>query len=160
SVLGSSAFEPGVPDAPPATSEAATGIWASGPSDAYVVTGTRLLHSDGSGTWVTVSSPAEHPTAVYGSGPGDVYLAGTEPYRSSGQGEWKFMRRLSACTGCQSFVWAGSPNDVWAGGADVLAHFDGTAWTDEVRNYGIDGVPYDPQSRAIQLDDEESLYLT
>src|SRR5262249_13938118 len=138
------------PDAPPfvVPPDADVGIealsvWGSGPRDVYVVTRTQLLHSDGSGTWSVQRTPEENPRSVYGTSASDVYLAGEDIFHSV-DGIWVPMNApVNYISTAFGWVWAASPNDVWAGSDELLDHFDGTGWTEEVRVFGL--VPSDPE---------------
>ncbi len=71
-----------VPQNIPPIQNTPIGVWGSGRQDVYVVTGGifsstgEILHSDGSGVWTRVDGSFPALTAVWGSGPGDVYAAG------------------------------------------------------------------------------------
>jgi hypothetical protein len=55
-----------------------TGVWGMSANDVYVVGGTRAEHFDGS-AWTSVAVPVDGALlAVWGSGPGDVYIAAQE----------------------------------------------------------------------------------
>lgn len=74
-----------------------TGIWGSGPKDVYVSTHANVvLHSTGDGVWqkTVLAMPAGLVfTAVAGTGPNDVYLAGSGGiFHSTGDQKWTAQR--------------------------------------------------------------------
>lgn len=133
-------------------------VWGSGPHDVWIV-GDRLagassgedlipaiLHFDGT-AWTTAdltltdSAAARDPrlSAVWGSGPNDVWAVGVSGYASTssallahydGAGWTEVTTPFLSGTESHklSDVWGTGPSDVWVGGAPVM-HFDGSAWS-------------------------------
>jgi hypothetical protein len=85
------------------------------------------VHSDGSGLWVPLVSPAGE-TSISGSGPADVFAAsGAQILHYTGSC-WSAPLAMAPASGYQS-VWVASPNAVFAAGTvGALDRFDGAAW--------------------------------
>jgi hypothetical protein len=123
-----------------------TGVWASGPSDVYVV-GTGILHWDGS-NWSTGPMMQSGFTDVWGSGPNDVYAVGSgvlAHWDGAGWSIWDGLRWRAAQeagagpAGLGSFesVWGSGPDDVYAVGSGwdpngqggLMLHWNGQSWS-------------------------------
>jgi len=139
-----------LPDAGPRAPirDPAWAVWGSGPHDVYVATKRRVLHSDGGGSWIAENVPGRSFASVFGTSKNDVYVAGDDVYRSTGNGTWIPMHAPlpPAASVTLEWVWAGSPTDVWTTNGGPLLHFDGAAWSDEVEV--IDG-PVEPDPSRI-----------
>jgi hypothetical protein len=113
-----------------------TGVWASGPTDAWAVGGGgTILHWDGA-QWSEVTRLDTHPhglTGIWASGPRDVRVYGdAHEFHFDGQ---TWAREDFGADPFISRVAGTGPDDVWAVGARLgveavdLYHFDGTSWT-------------------------------
>ncbi len=121
-----------------------TGIWGSSASDVYATGGYDpwtpneygvgvsypVLHFDGS-SWSSFTLP-EMSTAVWGSGPSDVFVGGAAGsiFHYAGAG-WSAMTQI----GYQSIkaLWGSGPSDVFAAGDDSypyyhISHYSGAEW--------------------------------
>lgn len=101
-----------------------SGVWASGPSDAYAsVMANVALHWDGT-QWTKQFGNIQQGSefnSVWGSGPSDVYLAGL--MHSTGGGNWTdaSVPAEQVDFGGYPAMWGTGPNDFWfAGGYTTL----------------------------------------
>jgi hypothetical protein len=125
---------------------AASAIWASSPSDIFVVAGSRsapstagssVLHYDGhtwteqfhGGNWYT------SPNALWGSSPADVFAAGNTNIWHYDGTQWQVTPRELEL---YSAIWGSSPHDVVAVGVSdasresgLILHYDGRTWEHE-----------------------------
>lgn len=101
--------------------------------------------------WEEQALPAKDPRyafyihTIHGTGPGDIWL-GASNYNLhwDGQGFTPAKNQVGRERAWRS-VWAVSPSDVWAVGAQgSVAHFDGTAWKEQK----LDGIEFDLLSVA------------
>ncbi len=102
-------------------------MWASGPSDAWVVgTGGYVKHWDGSNWSRMTGFGTITLTAVWGTGPNDVWVGGENEQISRWDGQkWSPVHTLSGGGAIRAF--AGKVGDVWAlGGRTGAMHWDGT----------------------------------
>jgi hypothetical protein len=131
-----------------------TAVWGSSRQDVYAgIAGGSILHFDGS-TWSLVAQvPVEmwgrqDVQALWGTSPKDLYVARTQTYESTPQGEdspgtWitfsvllyydgkTWLPEPKGMEGTPSVgpVWVNSPEDVYAvGPGGALIHFDGSDW--------------------------------
>jgi len=118
-----------------------TGVWASGPNDAWVVgsfqdTGGGLtLHWDGK-RWAR--SIGAHFQAVWGSAPDDVWAVGPRAIAHFDGKAWSFVPPPKGDAGRFPFflaVWGSGRDDVWAAGFDEedarnqVWRWDGRSWS-------------------------------
>jgi hypothetical protein len=120
------------------------GVWGSAPDDVWAVGGAlefvnaaenlegqngTVLHWNGRAWSVEVPSAKAALVSVWGSGPKDVYAAGTggAVLRYDGQ-TWSELPRRTSKTWWH--VWGRSPSDVWAvGERGSVLRFDGRRWS-------------------------------
>jgi hypothetical protein len=126
-----------------------SGIWGSSPKDVYAVgwAGYPIWRYDGT-KWSNIPSTFQRfnregsdiasPSAVYGFGPNNVWVAGT--YIRKRGGQYTYLSMLLHYDGAQwkehdidgpalSDLWGSSPNDIFAvGETGTVLHYDGTAW--------------------------------
>jgi hypothetical protein len=116
------------------TTEFLTSIWGSAANDIYVSGGNNvLLHYDGS-TWsmVTLATPSMNIDVLWGSGPRDVFAAGSIPeqiihYDGT---SWSVISQTLFKNGTfPTGIWGSGPNNVWIVGALELGLYDGTKVT-------------------------------
>ena len=116
-----------------------SGIWSSALNDAWAIGAEDVLHWDGI-SWSPMATqdggpPMSGGSAVWGSGPSDVWLFG------NGAAHWNgaaWSESLPATT-IQFFGgWGSGASDVWAAGVNqaseggitgALMHWDGSAWS-------------------------------
>jgi hypothetical protein len=115
-------------------------MWGSSANDVYGVGNGFILHYDGT-SWMSVSPPnARAFTAVWGSGPSDVYVTSGDDFPPM-----VYITHFNGSTWSEiipppgddpgnglTAIWGSGPHDVWAvGGRDivVMTHYDGTGWT-------------------------------
>jgi hypothetical protein len=83
-----------------------------------------VLHSTGDGQWTIQWMPPAQVTAIWGSGPTDIYAAAGALYHSTGDGNWT-AESLGSSTAPILAVWGSGPNDVYAAGPSDLWHSSG-----------------------------------
>jgi hypothetical protein len=124
-----------VPNPDPARFQFARGVWGVSANDLWIVgDGVVVLHFDGQSlTPVAVPVPpldavADLPSAS-GTASNDVWTGGRNVLHWDGVA-WTAVT-IDTGDPNQYFadVWAVGPNDVWATGTRVAAHFDGSTWT-------------------------------
>lgn len=106
------------------------GVWGSGPNDVYVLTVGQTIHFDGS-NWTNNPAPANGWTgAIWGSGKNDVFAGrqGGDVFHFDGSG-WTNLPVPLPQHGMVDAIFGTGPKDVWFGGANSLAHWDGTSVT-------------------------------
>ena len=101
-------------------------MWGAAADDVWAVgDGGTLAHYDGA-TWSAVASPTTQPlNAVWGSGPGDVWVAGYAKLHYDGA-TWAVVGPPSPI---EFAVWGTGANDVYSAGIEGVAHWNGAAWT-------------------------------
>lgn len=106
------------------------GVWASSPqSDLWAVGVGGVAHGDGS-TWTFAQDASLHLTAVFGSGPLDVYALGDDSTGNVGilrhydGSAWSSLFAGSYSGQDLSAIWGTTTGEMWAvgGGARVLHH--------------------------------------
>jgi hypothetical protein len=122
----------------------ASALWASSPSDIFVVAGKRgapstagtyVLHYDGQG-WTEQLHGTDwtnSPNALWGSSPSDVFVAGERHIWHYDGTQWlETPRELELYRG----IWGSSPQDVFAVGVSdasqesgLILHYDGRQWS-------------------------------
>ena len=123
------------------TSDDVHALWGSSADDVYGLTGSAVLHHDG-GRWSEVYSlPRDGGqsgkgllTAVWGSGPADVYVTSwcDGLLRYDGNRWSKVALGVEACIGA---VWGSGPDNVFVEGLSksgfdpLVLRYDGKAWT-------------------------------
>ncbi|HET7545397.1 MAG TPA: hypothetical protein VFK05_36270, partial [Polyangiaceae bacterium] len=105
-------------------------VWGDATDDVYVVgLSGKIAHWDGK-TWsyLTASTEGEDLFSVWGSGPHDIYAAGSQRiFHSNGQ-TWSAVFSAPSPISWSS-VWGSAPNDVYAvGDAGTIVHWDGERW--------------------------------
>jgi hypothetical protein len=122
----------------------ASALWASSPSDIFVVARPRsassairsVLHYDGHAWTESLRGLNGHesPNAVWGSSPTNVFAAGDSWIWRYDGAQWVATSRESELYGA---IWGTSPQDVFAVGvADfsppvgIIRHYDGMTWGD------------------------------
>jgi len=117
-----------------------TGVWASGPDDAwFTLIDGSVRHFDGTGWSTTVVAPSHRLTAVSGSSPTDVWVVGNEASAHFDGQTWRSLP-LDPQVFLADVVSFG-PTDAWAVGqvwtsptdggwpVDAIAlHSDGSGW--------------------------------
>jgi hypothetical protein len=122
----------------------ASALWASSPSDIFVVAGKRgapstagsyVLHYNGQG-WTEQFHGADwytSPYALWGSSPTDVFAAGNTNIWHYDGATWVATPRELELYGA---IWGSSPRDVFAAGVTdhvpedpFVLHYDGTQWS-------------------------------
>jgi len=92
-------------------------LWASSMNDVYAVDGTSICHSKNGGAFFTTTRVNESLDAIWGSGPNDVYIAGTfHPttdssfviYHSTGLDSWTLFQTIGSGTFTGSWGIGGS----------------------------------------------------
>jgi cysteine-rich repeat protein len=112
-------------------------VWASSLTNAFVVgvpTGAQgaLEHFDGT-SWSNVNLPGSNGvlSAVWGSGPGDVYVGGASgELRHYNGSSWSKV--TIPTSEVITSLWGTGPTNVYAGGSAgsaAILHYDGTNWT-------------------------------
>lgn len=106
-----------------------SGVWASGPDDAYAVGSGTIKHWDGAGWALVVVPPGVPITSVWGSGPNDVFVVGT----GVGVLHWDgaaWFQSTSVVPDLVS-VWGSGTDDVFAVGSlpPTVVHWDGNVWS-------------------------------
>jgi hypothetical protein len=110
----------------PATSAPLTDVWASGPKDIYVTSGTALHHYDGS-QWKQLFSASGQLRAIRGV-KGQLFAVGTVGtiYRRVG-GAWQ--KEPPVTTANLNDVWgSSSSNVIVVGDSGEILRFDSTSW--------------------------------
>jgi hypothetical protein len=116
-------------------------LWANGPTDVYVAGVGGVARWDGQalvdlveGADGGASQRGFDATAVWASGPGDVFASGTDagvPVIKHWDGQaWSAIAaaKAGAAAGLAD-LWGSGPKDVFAvGKAGAIVHFDGDAW--------------------------------
>jgi hypothetical protein len=122
------------------------GLWGYGPHDVFAVGGPvegspscvdppatpqagLVSHWDGSSWSMPVRVTNNCLSAIWGSGPSDMFVVGAAGaiFRWDGK-SWSAMS--SGSTDVLSSVWGSGPSDVYAvGAAGTIVHFDGTRWS-------------------------------
>ncbi|MGC4113674.1 MAG: hypothetical protein QM765_03220 [Myxococcales bacterium] len=112
------------------------GITGTGANDVWVVgtgwsDGAAVQHWDGV-TWASVDSrPVSDAQCAWTSPEGEVWIGTvSDAYRRVGT-EWVEAR---PCVGAVAAIGGTSKADVWVGGTQGLAHWNGTAWTEVASN--------------------------
>jgi len=107
-------------------------VWAAGPGDAYAV-GSAIHHFDGV-SWSEVWSggPSAYLDAVWGSGPTDIWVSGSDGRLVHGDGT-VWAERTSGTFAQLVSIHGTGPRDVFivgrAPGFDaVILHFNGSSW--------------------------------
>jgi hypothetical protein len=108
-------------------------LWASGPADVWVARWDTVRHYDGSRWTQTIlrGTPPVYPggtriSAIFGTGPGDVYVVGEHVFHWNGTA-WSQVGVQERMTG--TGVWASSPRDVYVVGREgTVWHWDGMSW--------------------------------
>ncbi len=78
--------------------------------------------------WVNPLPTGNGMVGTFGFSPTDVWAVGSAGTILHWDG--KVWKSYAGATQADLWsVWGVAPNDVWAGGAGVLVHFDGTSWT-------------------------------
>lgn len=125
------------------------GVWGSGPKDVWAVgyknasepgqTSAAILHWDGA-AWAPYPGAVPTPkggnslTAVWGSGPKDVWAVGHQNFILDGWalhwdgGSWALHDLGDLAQGALWGVGGTGPRDVWAVGRATLLRWDGSAW--------------------------------
>jgi hypothetical protein len=124
-------------------------VWGSGPDDVYAVGGplgnsgfeALVVHYDGKGWSRLAPGGADSFWWVHGSGPSDVWMVGDKGRITHWDGA-SFRDDPRPTTARIWGVWAASPTDAWAVGGtpeggtaapnDIVLHWDGQQWTQEV----------------------------
>ena len=136
-----------------------TAAWASGPDDAYTVSRyeATINHWDGS-SWSAAGPPAEGWfDAVWGSGPNDVFVAGS----AGGVLHWDGRLWSPMLSGTNQEIlslWGDAPDDVFAVGANdptqgALVHWDGAAWS------ALWSQQYDAFVNAVWAEDRKHAFV-
>ncbi|CAN5166091.1 hypothetical protein BH11MYX1_BH11MYX1_13510 [soil metagenome] len=116
--------------------------WSSSPADTYAVGyDGNIIHSDGSGTWITQpAGTTVRLTAIWASGPDDLYVVGDGGtiLHSTGDGAW--TPQASGTVAKLIDVWGSGADDIYVVGyAGSILHSTGDgAWTRQPTE-----VPYD-----------------
>jgi hypothetical protein len=104
-----------------------TGVWGSGPNDVYVsVLANFVFHWDGM-EWKKQTDGIPIGTTyrtVWGTGAGDVFVAGGSVYRSAGDGRWAGLPHRAG-VGPFADIWGSGPSDVWVLGEGGIARWRG-----------------------------------
>lgn len=92
---------------------------------------TKLQHWDGTG-WQSVSYSANPTLAVWGSGARDVWTSGEGAAFSHWDGAtWTRVAQFGLLGVADLYMYAGwssSPDNAWAAGDKIMAHWDGRSW--------------------------------
>jgi hypothetical protein len=110
-------------------------LYAGGPNDVWMSAQNLLFHWDGQAVTQVKSPSTATINAMWGSGPSNVWAAGTGGVILHWDGtQWG----LAGGTGSGEFkaIWGSAANNVWAVGFDIAYQFDGTSWT--LRNTGLE----------------------
>ena len=105
-----------------------TGLWASGPSDAWMVGNDGYVkHWDGIAWTRMTGTGSRMLETVWGTGPTDVWIGGADEQVSRWDGQkWTTLHSLQGGPAVQGF--SGVAGDVWIlGGKTGAMHWDGTA---------------------------------
>ena len=117
---GSTWKDLGAPDLPYAS------IWGSGPNDVFVVSadGRSIVRWNGK-TWTPLPPQNGGGGGVlWGSGTGDLYVAGDGIVRWDGK-KWSDSWRPIEPVNVQA-IWGSGPGDIFAGGTGVIVDWNGT----------------------------------
>ena len=103
------------------------GIWASSRSDIWVVgSNSTAAHFDGT-SWRRYQAAGPDNTAVWGSGPDNVYAASTFRVAHWNGTSWSEIETGEWSSGGES-IWGFGPDNVWISDGSELSHFDGSVW--------------------------------
>jgi hypothetical protein len=115
-------------------------VWGSGPNDVFSVgqLDFNVWHNDGLGWSGMLPEGGEMLTAVWGAAQDDIFAVGANIIVSDGpvtvpilhhDGDSWSSDQLALGSTALGAVWGSAGDDVYVGGHDVLAHYDGTDWT-------------------------------
>jgi hypothetical protein len=110
--------------APVPVTTSAVAIWGSAKNDFFLSDGDHLYHCDGSTATLQYTRLMGNFRALWGSGPSDVFAAGTAGWVAHFDGNtWS-----DQMVGSFAAVWGFAPKDVYFGGPQGLSHYQGTSY--------------------------------
>lgn len=121
----------------PGTGQALLAVWASSPSDVWVVGFEGTFHYNGT-SWAPVTNMSGDFVGLSGTSQSDVWAVG-RPGPSHYDGtSWSGATQESAFPEIPFGVWASSRTDAWAVGVNLasagyvskIAHYNGMTWSD------------------------------
>jgi len=123
-------------EAPAPQGNPLNGVWASSPSDVWLVgaAGTAL-HWDGNAWLGVATGTTKELRAAWGSASNDIWVVGGDPSIPASTGvvlHWDGSAWSTAITGTSALtaVWGSSANDVWAAGySGTILHWNGSSWS-------------------------------
>ena len=109
------------------------GIWASSPSDVFVVGGRGTIRHFNGSTWEAQSSgTTNYLDVVSGNSPSDVFAAGGFGTILHYDGSNWSPLPVGGASSVFSGIWGSSPSDVFAvGPGPGIWHYDGSVWTQQ-----------------------------
>lgn len=118
-------------DASAAGLDGFTSIWATGPSDIWVVGDDAIVAHYTGTSWQRTIVGSPFKSSIWGSGPSDVYALSTFDLSHYDGNTWTEIELDDGSpAGGDGQVWGTSSSDVWLmNGDDAAHHFDGSTWT-------------------------------
>lgn len=112
----------------------AAAVWGSSANDVYFVGGGgKIAHFDGTNWGSPTSNTTGELRAVWASGPGDVWAAGTTVVHYDGTSWSEKLTGVSV-----NDISGTGPNDVTiVGGNGLAAHWNGSSWTPQLHPDGL-----------------------
>jgi hypothetical protein len=100
-------------------------VGGTGPKDVWAFASPSALHWDGT-AWTPVQVGQLSVRAMWGSGPNDLYLVGSDVVHWDGA---RFTPVFGDTKVAASGVWGSGASDVWVVGDGFIQHWDGAAWS-------------------------------
>lgn len=116
------------PPASPLFPTSLVAIWSNAPDDAWTVSSHGdVFHWNGKTWTLRANKVMRRVRALWGAGPRDLWMAGTEGLRHWDGASWQTAakRKFSGFTS----VSGTGVDDIWVGSASGLSHWDGKAWS-------------------------------